>query len=55
MTGIRVEMGPTAVLAIGDPAVLVVVTSYAEAPNRSGGLHVQRHRSRLNPRARAEG
>jgi microcystin degradation protein MlrC len=32
MTGIRVEMGPTAVLAIGDPTVLVVVTSYAEAP-----------------------
>ena len=32
MTGLEVDMGPTAVLAIGDPAVLVVVTSYPEAP-----------------------
>jgi microcystin degradation protein MlrC len=32
MTGLSVDMGPTAVLAIGVPAVQVVVTSRAEAP-----------------------
>jgi microcystin degradation protein MlrC len=32
MTGIPVDMGPTAVLAIGEHAVQVVVTSRAEAP-----------------------
>ncbi len=32
MTGLQVDMGPTAVLSIGDPAVRVVVTSFPEAP-----------------------
>jgi microcystin degradation protein MlrC len=32
MTGLQVDMGPTAVLAIGDPAVRVVVTSFPDAP-----------------------
>jgi microcystin degradation protein MlrC len=32
MTGIRVDMGPTAVMAIGEPTVRVIVTSHAEAP-----------------------
>jgi microcystin degradation protein MlrC len=32
MTGLQVDMGPTALLAIGDPAVRVVVTSFPEAP-----------------------
>jgi microcystin degradation protein MlrC len=32
MTGVPVDMGPTALLAIGEPDVKVVVTSRAEAP-----------------------
>jgi microcystin degradation protein MlrC len=32
MTGLRVNMGRTALLAIGDPPVRVVVTSKPEAP-----------------------
>ena len=32
MTGLQVDMGPTAVLAIGDPPVRVVVTSFPDAP-----------------------
>jgi microcystin degradation protein MlrC len=32
MTGLQVDMGPTVVLAIGGPAVRVVVTSFPEAP-----------------------
>jgi microcystin degradation protein MlrC len=32
MTGLQVDVGPTAVLAIGDPLVRVVVTSFPEAP-----------------------
>lgn len=32
MTGLSVDMGPTAILAIGEPAVRVVVTSFPEAP-----------------------
>jgi microcystin degradation protein MlrC len=32
MTGLQVDMGATAVLAIGDPSVRVVVTSFPEAP-----------------------
>ena len=32
MTGLQVNMGPTAVVAIGEPLVRVVVTSRAEAP-----------------------
>jgi microcystin degradation protein MlrC len=32
MTGLQVDMGPTVVLAIGEPTVQVVVTSKPEAP-----------------------
>jgi microcystin degradation protein MlrC len=32
MTGLQVDMGPTVILAIGNPAVRVVVTSFPDAP-----------------------
>lgn len=32
MTGLQVDMGPTAVISIGDPAVRSVVTTYPDAP-----------------------
>ena len=32
MTGVQVDLGPTAVLSFGDPPVEVVVTSHAETP-----------------------